>query len=271
MKKMMREKWESLTLGNGFIFSKVMLNEQLCKKTIQSLLDIPPIDYIQYIDVEKMIDIRIDSKSVRLDVYVNDGGERIFNIEMQVKDTKELRQRSRYYQSVTDLDIIDKGQNYDEIADNYVIFVCMEDIFKQGLYRYTFENTCQELPDLKLNDGVRKVFLNTKGTIGEISEDAKGFLDYVEGQVSDNAFVKELEAEVALVKSNKRWRKEYVRQYVHDRLNFKEGKEEGKIEREIEIAENLIALNLTIEQIEEATGLPADKIRELKKEFTSSK
>ena len=202
-KKMTKEKWENLTLGNGFIFSKVMLNEEICKKTIQALLNIPPIDYIEYIDVEKTIDIRIDSKSVRLDVYVKDGKGTFFNLEMQVKDTKELSQRSRYYQSITDLDMIEKGQDYDEIADSYVIFVCMADIFGRGLYRYTFENTCQELPDLKLNDGVRKIFLNTKGTIGQLSEEAKGFLDYVEGRASNNTFVKQLEAEVALVKSNK--------------------------------------------------------------------
>jgi len=264
-KKMTKEKWEDLTLGNSFIFSKVMLNEELCKKTIQEMLDIPPIDYIEYIDVEKTIDIRIDSKSVRLDVYVKDGKGTFFNLEMQVKDTKELAQRSRYYQSVIDLDMIDKGQNYDEIADSYVVFICMTDIFQRSLYRYTFENTCQELTDLKLNDGVKKVFLNTKGTIGEISEDAKGFLDYVEGRVSDNIFVQQLEAEVAFVKSNKKWRKEYVKQYVHDRLNFKEGKMEGKIEREIEIAKNGLENNVPIETISVMTSLSIEEIEKLKK------
>ena len=165
-----------------------------------------------------------------------------------------------------------KGQEYDEIADSYIIFVCMEDIFGRGLYRYTFENTCQELPDLKLGDGVRKVFLNTKGTIGQLNEDAREFLDYVEGQVSDNAFVKQLEAEVALVKSNKKWRAEYVKQYVHDRVNFmegknegkREGKEEGKKEREIEIVKDGLENNISIETISLMTGLSIEDINELK-------
>ena len=233
-RKMTEEKWESLTLGNSFIFSKVMLNEELCKKTIQELLDIPLIDYIEYIDVEKTIDIRIDSKSVRLDVYIKDDKGTFFNLEMQVRDTKELSQRARYYQSITDLDMLEKGQEYDEIADSYIIFLCREDVFKRGLYRYTFENTCQEMPDVKLDDGVRKVFLNTKGTIGQLSEDAKGLLDYIEGKKSENTFVGQLEAEVAVVKSNKKWRAEYVKQYANDRVKFKEGKAEGIAEGRIE-------------------------------------
>lgn len=37
------------------------------------------------------------------------------------------------------------------------------DIFKRGLYRYTFKNTCEECPNLKLDDGAWRVFINARG------------------------------------------------------------------------------------------------------------
>jgi len=228
--KKAQKKWKDLTFANGFIFSKVLLNEKLCKKIIQEILDIPPIEGIQYFESEKIIDVDIDSKSVRLDVFVQDVENTVYNIEMQVKNTGELPQRSRQYQSIIDVDVLRKGEDYIDLPDSYVIFICMEDVFKRDLYRYTFMNTCQELPDLKLEDGTQIVFLNTKGTIGNISEDTKAFLNYIEGQMSNNPFIMELEAEVVRVKSNREWRRQYVREYLRDRANWKLANEEGRVE-----------------------------------------
>ena len=36
-------------------------------------------------------------KSVRLDIYVEDGKETVYNIEMQTTENKNLSKRTRYY------------------------------------------------------------------------------------------------------------------------------------------------------------------------------
>ena len=56
-------------------------------------------------------------------MYVKDEKEVVYDIEMQVSHTKELPKRSRYYQSMIDLQLIDKGQLYDELKRSYVIFI----------------------------------------------------------------------------------------------------------------------------------------------------
>jgi len=280
--KMKNENWENLSLSNGFIFSKVILNEEICKKIIQATTDLPPIDYIEYVENEKAIDIRIDAKGVRLDVYVKDGKGKVYNIEMQAVDTGELPERSRYYHSVIDLDLLEKGQNYIDIADSYVIFICMEDIFGQGLARYTFKNRCMELDDLILDDGTTKIFLNSKGTKGDISEDAKDFLNYLEGHRSDSDFIKQLENEVATVKASRKWRAEYMKQHVHDTLNFRKGKEEGinlgvaqgieqgERKKTIEMAVKMLSDKMPLETISKYTGLSIDVIEDLSKDNTSN-
>ena len=98
--------YEELTIQDNFIFQKVMRNKRICKQTIERLLDIDIKD-ISYPEEEKSIDIRLDSKSIRMDVYVNDDKGTVFNIEMQTsKDMEELVKRTRYYQALIDIDLL---------------------------------------------------------------------------------------------------------------------------------------------------------------------
>ena len=62
-------RWEDLGLSDNFIFQKVMLNEQLCKKVLSEILGVE-VTKIEYTSYEKTIAIRSDAKSIRLDVYV---------------------------------------------------------------------------------------------------------------------------------------------------------------------------------------------------------
>ena len=61
------------------------------------------IERIEYPELQKNINVDMVAHSVRLDVYVKDDKETVYDIEMQVSDTKELPKRSRYYQGMIDL------------------------------------------------------------------------------------------------------------------------------------------------------------------------
>ncbi len=121
-------KWEELSISNDFLFGKVMQNPKLCKELLQRILPDLNIERIEYPELQKSINMDMDARSVRLDVYVKDEKEVVYDIEMQVSHTKELPKRSWYYQSMIDLQLIDKGQLYDELKRSYVIFVCPFDL-----------------------------------------------------------------------------------------------------------------------------------------------
>ena len=174
-------KWESLTIQNRFLFAKVMGQKENCLPLLQRLFPELQITDIRYVEAEKTVEGAIDSKAVRLDVYVRDSRERAFTLEMQVYDEKNLPMRSRYYSSMMDEDLLSTGQEYDEILPAYVIFICPFDLFGRGLHRYTFRNFCQEDFSLPLGDGSAKIFLNTKGTAKDVSKEVLAFLDYVNG------------------------------------------------------------------------------------------
>jgi len=220
--------WEELGISNDFLFGKIMQDSELCKELLIRILPGLVIDHIEYPELQKGIRVDADAKSVRLDVYVKDGKGTIYDIEMQVTDTKELPKRTRYYQSMIDLQMIDKGQPYKKLNPSYVIFICPFDLFHQGRHIYTFENICKEDKDIFLGDGAVKIFLNANGKLDDISRELKAFLDYVAGIKSEDSFVKKLDAAVKAAKKNREWRHEYMTLLMRDQENIEKGRLEGR-------------------------------------------
>ena len=188
------------------------------------------IERIEYPELQKSIKTDVDAHGIRLDVYVKDNKNSVYDIEMQAVDTKELPKRSRYYQGVIDLQLIDEGQSYSNIGYNYVIFICLEDIFGKGRHQYRFENLCVNDYNLALGDETVKIFLNASGTMDDASEDMKKFLEYIGGKISDNPYVQELEAAVIEARKNKEWRHEFMTLEMRDRENLERGRSEARSE-----------------------------------------
>ncbi len=219
--------WESLGIANDFMFGKVMQDAELCKELLQRILPELEIDHVEYPEAQKSIKTDVDAKSVRLDVYVRDGKGTVYDIEMQVADTRELPKRSRYYQSMIDLQMIDKGQHYKELKPSYIIFICPFDLFGKGRHLYTFENICKEDTSVSLKDEAVRIFLNADSSQDDVSKELKAFLDYVAGKESEDDFVKRLEEAVREARKNREWRHEYMTLLMRDQENMEKGMRKG--------------------------------------------
>ncbi len=242
--------WETLGIANDFMFGKIMQDAELCKELLQRILPDLEIDHIEYPEAQKGIRPDVDAKSVRLDVYVRDGKGTVYDIEMQVADTKELPKRSRYYQSMIDLQMIDKGQHYKELKPSYIIFICPFDLFGKGRHLYTFENICKEDTSVSLKDEAVRIFLNADSSQDDVSQELKAFLDYVAGKESEDDFVKRLAEAVEQARKNRKWRHEYMTLLMRDQENMEKGIEKGKIEgRAEEIIETGFEFGLSEQDI----------------------
>ena len=222
------KQYEELTFTDNFMFCKIMeSNPDVCKKVLEIILG-KRIREISFVSKESTIDIKWNGKSVRLDVYVDDGKDTVYDIEMQARDNDNLPMRTRYYQSVLDLNQIEKGADYDELKNNMVIFICTFDHFGKGLPVYTFSNRCKEALELELGDGTSKIFVNAKGNTENLPEDFRAFLKYLNGEIiKDNSFISTLENEVEAARNKEEWRVEYMSLMVEFRERYKEGKEDG--------------------------------------------
>ena len=264
--------FDELTIQDNFIFQKVMLKKPICKAVLERLLDISIKDIV-YIQEEKTLDVSLETKSVRLDVYVNDDRGTVFNIEMQTsKDMEELVKRTRFYQSILDMYHLQKGQKYMTLNDSYIIFICTFPVFIGNRHKYTFKNVCMEEQDILLNDGATKLFLSTKGKMDDISKPLQRFLDYVDGHAASDELLREIESAVDEAKHCEAWREEYsmlsMDHYTYWKEGVAEGRAEGLVEGEnlgkakakTEVVVQMLRENISMQMIAKVTNLTLKEI-----------
>lgn len=213
---------QQLELKDDFMFGAVMRDPKRCKPLLEHILGVP-IREIRYPELQKIIDNTMDAKSVRLDVYIEDSDNTIYNIEMQTTNKKNLPKRMRYYQGMIDLNIISRGEEYNQLKKSFIIFICDYDQYKEGRHIYTFENVCLENSSIRFGDETVKVVLNTKGTVGDIDEELRNALHYIGGEKPRGELANLLDAGVKEVKNSEEWRREYMTLFMRDRENVKIG------------------------------------------------
>ena len=76
------------------------------------------------LDQQKPIEITADGKGVRFDVYSEDDSNTIYDCEMQTIDNRSLPKRTRYYQGMIGLSLIERGADYEKLKRSYIIFIC---------------------------------------------------------------------------------------------------------------------------------------------------
>ena len=266
----LEKKWKSATIANNFIFYKVMYNNpDVCKELLEILLQIK-IDHIT-MHTEESIEVDYGKKGVRLDVYAV-GSDKAYNLEMQATDKGELPERARYYQGILDVQELNQGDEYKNLKDSYVIFICVPDIFKKGFAKYTFENLCLEDPKIKLNDRAYKYFFIASNYDKILDDKQKAFLKLVMTPKAKgtNSFTEKISRLVEEAKQNSQWRKQFMDWEREMAIKFREGKEEGLIEgaqqNAIENARNFLAMGvLSVEQVAQGTNLPLETVQELQK------
>ena len=264
--------YEELELKDDFMFSVIMRDPRYVKPFLETILRIK-IAKIEYPEVQKNIDIAAGAKGIRLDVYVEDEKHTVFNLEMQTTTARNLPKRMRYYQGMIDLNILEKGDDYNHLKKSYVIFVCTFDPFGLGRHIYTFENRCSEDIALTLNDGTVKIILNTKGTLDDVSPEMKRLLDYVDGKGVSDTFTRDLEEAVQSARQNEKWRLDYMTLQQEYRERFQEGKVEGIKEGKIEgLREGKIVgkietlyeeLHMTVVEIAEKLAISEEEVQRI--------
>ncbi|MPQ45065.1 Rpn family recombination-promoting nuclease/putative transposase [Clostridium tarantellae] len=223
---------KELNLEDDFLFAKVMSDKEICKEFLEKLLQIE-IEKIEMPENQKTIDLLLESKGIRLDIYVKDENNTVYNVEMQRGKHRNLPKRLRYYQGNIDLDLISKGDDYRKLAKSFIIFICTFDLFNAGRHKYTFETVCVEDHTIKLKDDTNKIILNTTGVIKDLSDELIEFLKYIEhsddktAEESTGELVKNIHKRVIEVKNNPNVEVEFMTLLERDREKLEEGRAEG--------------------------------------------
>ena len=194
-------------------------------------------------------------------------------------DTYVLPKRSRYYQALLDIDLLQKGQPYDLLPPTFIIFICVFDFFEQDNYVYTFKKCCLENRELELPDEATTMILNTKGTHGNISKDIKSFYDYVNNHIVTTDFTKQIDDEISYLKLDTKVRREFMLMEARllderregEAVGIAKGKEiglvEGEAKEKLATAKRMLAKGCySLEVIAELTNLSLADVEKLKEE-----
>ena len=164
-------------LTNDIIFGWIMKNDGNCLAIIRAILPELNITSIVHKEVQHDIIPVASTRGVRFDAVVQDDQKRYYDIEMQVENTGDLGKCARYYQSQIDNETLMKGQTFHKLKESFVILLSAFDPFSHGLRRYQFHQYEDTIRNLRLDTYSHVLFVNSKGTEGEVSNDLAGIID----------------------------------------------------------------------------------------------
>ena len=212
---------------------------------------------------------------IRVDVWSEDIYNTVYDVEVQKKATRNLPRRSRFYQSLMDGRLLKPGESdFNQLKDICLIIIAPFDIFGYEKYQYTFEMRCREVPELAMEDGATRIFLNTHGKNPEdVSPELVELLYYMEHSnqrtsVSyQSSRVKELQGNVNTIVENEEMGVRFMQAWEELLLERQEGREEGlqeglQLQLQNQIKKKLLK-GQSVEQIAEALEETPERIQQL--------
>lgn len=252
------EKIAGLRLMDDDFFSEA-LNEKIA-----------PVEYILHTILERT-DIRVQrteaqveyksatKRSIKLDIRAVDAEGRVMDVEVQRAEKGASVRRARFHSSVIDRTLLEKGEDFDKLADTYVIFITEKDHFRAGLPLYHVERKITELDDAEFGDGAHIIYVN--GEFRDLNHPVGRLMYDMNCTDADEMLNPLLAEEVRYLKETNGGRMQMCRAFEEVAL---EAAKEAEDKTKRETALNLIALNqMSIEMIAKCVGLPVEEVRAL--------
>lgn len=231
------------------------------------VLNNPSLDYADITHQKRISNPDPNGRSVILDFYLKDNEGKIYDIEIENANSNysSFYRRARYYSSMMDSEILNKGVSYEHLPDSYVIFFCEKDPIGKGLPLYTLQTYMKESKEEPVNDGRTIIYVN--------------------GEIEDDTDLGRLVRDFKCTKPEELWYneiKEFYREeqsmlYAYQlaphhnpevQAMFEEveakGIAKGIAEGKTETARTMLEKGLDERLIAECTSLPIEEIRKLK-------
>lgn len=266
------EQWEKVGLSDNFVFQKVMENKEICKEVLERILEIK-LSKVEAVTTEKVIEDIYQSKGIRVDAYVADERGTVYNVEAQTYDIKDiLPKRIRYYQSCIDLNLLLKGNDYSELRDVFIIFICNFDPVGLEYSKYRFKTISPDNHVIVLDDGRTIILLNSYGKDENLNQGLRNFLKLFKGEkVEGDDLIDRLDKAVQDIKQRSDCRMEWISRQCDMQDQRRMGRAEGQQAQAIEDAKRMLRRNkLTVAEIAEDTALDISTVEKLAAEMTKA-
>ena len=268
---------------NDFIFKKVFGekgNEDILISFINAVLkrtQQEPIVEVEIVDNKQLTKELILDKTGIIDVRAKTSKGENIDIEVQLTDQGNMDKRTLFYWGKMYLENIKQGQDYTSLEKVITINILDFEFLGTEHYQSSFHLWEDIEKDYMLTDVVEIHFLELpkfrrKKNKDYRENDIERWLMFLEKDISETTLKELMSLDTAIEKAEQKIEylssdEEAMRIYyerersLHERANMISSAEERKA---IEIAKNLLNMNISVEQIVLATGLTEEEIKKIR-------
>ena len=144
-------------------YMTVVLGQSIpCTQLVLSIILGNPVHLVHVQPQQHIVNLNaggVRGRNAILDIVAFDANGVTYDLEIQVKPNSNLLKRARYYASMTDVQMLREGVDYELLPEQHVVFVTKTDYYKKAKPQYPFECRCRHLADEE-NTGVLITFVN---------------------------------------------------------------------------------------------------------------
>jgi len=181
---------KQLNVMDDTLFHKVVEDPEVCEELLRVFLQDAELVIIS--STPQKFLRNVENRSVIVDAYCEGTNEKKYAVEMQKGDYDDHQKRVRYIGSNVDTRITEKGIEFKDIPDVYVIYLTKFDAFGKKKTVYHIDRTIQEAGDV-VDNGFHEIYINAE--IDDGSETAK-LMQYIKHAEGENEAFKKLSARV---------------------------------------------------------------------------
>ena len=222
---------------------------------------------------------KFGKRSVRLDILAKDSNGKIYSIEIQRANKGAIAKRARFISAMLDSDLLEKGKDFSELPETYVIFFTENDVLKENLPIYNIERIITQTGKIFGDDShiiyINGAYKNDDSEIGKLISD---FLCRDPEKIK-NQEIAELTKFFKFGKGKTTMEKKFSSFYEYGREDgiaegiakgkaegMAKGKEEGKAEERTNFATRMLqATAMSITEISALANLAFEQVEELAK------
>ena len=153
---------------DDIIFRKMAENKEFCEEILRVFLQD---SYLKVLNNKSQYAItNIDRRSVILDAYCELRDGKRVNIEVQNADNVNHQKRVRYYSSVLTTSLMKKGEDFDNVPEVCMIYICNFDVFRENKSLYLIKRVIDG-SNTVVDNGLKEIYISANINDGsELSE-----------------------------------------------------------------------------------------------------
>ena len=147
-----------LNVIDDILFQKMAEDQDVAEEILRIILEKPALKVIQS-QTQRFLR-NVGAHSVILDLLCEDEDHSLINCEVQKEDDDDHQRRVRFNHSNIDTVFVEKGIDYRDLPDVYLIFISKFDTFGEDRTIYHINRIIEETGSV-VDNGVHEIYVNT--------------------------------------------------------------------------------------------------------------